>query len=99
MSSAKLVTIARAVNDGHLIVAAERASLELEMFGNDGDIRRAWNVDCPDAVEIVEVVAGIVEARRGDDRVVGSDRAAAVGDDSVILVMVSVRLARFFWYS
>ena len=99
MRSAEGVAVAVTVKNGQRIVAAGGVALDLEMFGNDGDRRRARNVDRPDAVEIVEVVARIVEAGRSDDRAAGSDRAAAVVDFFVGFGVVFVWTIRFVRHS
>ena len=64
------------------------------MFRDDGDICRAGNVDCPDAIQVVVVVARIVETRGGDDCVVGSDGAAAVAGEVVFLGVVFIGFVR-----
>ena len=46
------------------------------MFRVDHETGNAGDVDFPRAVEIVEIVARIVEAGRGDDRVIGDFTAA-----------------------
>ena len=61
-------------------------------FGVDHETGNAGNVDFPSAVDVVEVVAAIVEAGRRDDRVVG-DFAAAFDSRSVEILN---ELARFF---
>ena len=94
MRSAEADGVAGTVDDGQRIVAAGRVVLDFEMFGNDGDRRRAGNVDRPDAVEIVVVVAGIVEAGRRNDSFAGSDRAAAVDNFCVGFGVASVRQVR-----
>ena len=97
--SAEAVAVAVTVDDGQRIVAAGILRLDFEMFGNDGDRRRARNVDRPDAVEIVVVVAGIVEAGRRDDGVARSDGAAAFDDFCVRLGVFFVGTIRLVWNS
>ena len=74
-------------------------ALDFKMFRDDGDICRAGNVDCPDAIQVVVVVAGIVKARGGDDCVVGSDGTAAVAGEVVFLKVVFIGFVRLVRYS
>ena len=61
-------------------------------FGVDREAGNVGDVDLPRAVEVVEVVAAIVEAGRRDDRVIG-DFATAFDSRSVEILN---ELARFF---
>jgi len=74
-------------------------ALDVKMFGNDSYVGRSGNVDRPDAVEIVVVVAGIVEAGRCDDGVVGRDREAAVFDDCIDIFRLFDVSWRLSWHS
>ena len=74
-------------------------ALDFEMFRDDGDICRAGNVDRPEAIQVVVVVARIVEAWGGDDCVIGSDGASAVAGEVVFLGVVFIGFIRLVRYS
>ena len=77
MSSAKFLRASVSSNYRQGIVSALDIAFEVKVLWHDGELGTAGNVDCPDAIEIVEIVARIVEAGGSDERVVGCDGSTA----------------------
>ena len=77
------------------VIKAVSLALDAEMFRNDRNVALTGDVDGPGAVQVVVVVARIVETGRRDDGVAGGDRAAAIFDNGVYISMnyIGLRLS------